>query len=115
MFSGLLCNSYRESFGMLKQPKRESNSSQSMCEVKRAWSCNSTHGNVFIESCSVPSHLTFSYRVAQSVQCLTTDWTTGDRSPAEVKDFCSSFSVQTSSEAHLAFYPVGKGGPFPWG
>jgi hypothetical protein len=40
--------------------------------------------------------------VAQSVQCLTTDWTTGVRSLAETKEFSSSLFVQTSSEA----YPV---------
>jgi hypothetical protein len=37
--------------------------------------------------------------VAQSAQCLTTDWTTGVRSLAETKEFSSS---QTSFEA----YPV---------
>jgi hypothetical protein len=34
------------------------------------------------------------------------------RSPAEAKDFSSNLCVQTSSEAHLASYPVGTGGLF---
>jgi hypothetical protein len=38
--------------------------------------------------------------------CLTTDWTTGVRSPTEGNGFSSSLCVQTSSEAHPAFYPV---------
>jgi hypothetical protein len=47
--------------------------------------------------------------VAQSVQCLTTDRTIGDRSPAEEKDLSSSICVQTSSGPHPASYPVGTG------
>jgi hypothetical protein len=39
--------------------------------------------------------------VTQSLYCLATDWT------AETKDFSSSLFVQTSSEAHPAFYAVG--------
>jgi hypothetical protein len=50
--------------------------------------------------------------VAPTVYCLTTDWTTRVRSPAEAKDSLSSLFVQTSSEAHPAFCPVGAGGPF---
>jgi hypothetical protein len=38
--------------------------------------------------------------VAQSVQCLTTDWTTGVRSPTEAEDFSSSLCFQTGSGAH---------------
>jgi hypothetical protein len=49
--------------------------------------------------------------VAQSVQCLTTDWTTGVRSPAETEDSSSCLCVQTSSEAHRASYPMGIIGP----
>jgi hypothetical protein len=52
--------------------------------------------------------------VAQSVLCLTKDWTTGVRSPTETEDFC----VQTGSGAHPASYPMGTGGgggPFPGG
>jgi hypothetical protein len=49
--------------------------------------------------------------VAQSVQCLTTEWTTGVRSPSETKDLSFSFFVQ----AHPASYSVGNGGPFPGG
>jgi hypothetical protein len=36
-------------------------------------------------------------------------------SPAEAKDFSSSRCVQTSSEAHPDFYPMGTWGPFPKG
>jgi hypothetical protein len=54
----------------------------------------------------------YSAGTAQSVQCLTTDWTTGIRSPAEAKDFSSSFWVQTSSETLPASYRMGTGGPF---
>jgi hypothetical protein len=53
--------------------------------------------------------------VAQSVWCLTTDWTTGAWTPAEAKDFSSSLCVQTISGAHPASYPMGIGGPFPGG
>jgi hypothetical protein len=45
---------------------------------------------------------------AQSVQCLTTGWKTGVRSPAE--DFSSSFYVQTGSGAHPASCTMGTGG-----
>jgi hypothetical protein len=37
----------------------------------------------------------------------------GIRFPAEAKDFSFSFCVQTSSEAHRAFYPLSTRGPFP--
>jgi hypothetical protein len=50
--------------------------------------------------------------VAQSVQCPTTDWTTGVRFLTEAKDFSSSLCVQTSSEAHPACCTMGTGGPF---
>jgi hypothetical protein len=53
--------------------------------------------------------------VAQSVQCLTTDWTTGVRSRTEAEDFSSSLCVQTGSGAHPASYPVGTGGSFSGG
>jgi hypothetical protein len=36
----------------------------------------------------------------------------GVRSPAEAKDFSSCLYVQTSSDAHLASYTMGNGGPF---
>jgi hypothetical protein len=51
------------------------------------------------------------YNNARSVHCLTTEWTTGFRSPAEAKNFSSSFCVQTSSEAHPASYPMSTEGP----
>jgi hypothetical protein len=47
--------------------------------------------------------------VPQSVWCTTADWMTGVQSLAEAKDFSSSLCVQTSSEAHPAYYPVGMG------
>jgi hypothetical protein len=50
--------------------------------------------------------------VAQSVQCLTTYWGTGVRSPTEAKDLPSNLCVQTSSEAHPASCTMGTGGPF---
>jgi hypothetical protein len=53
--------------------------------------------------------------VAQSVQCLTTDWTAGVRSPTEAEDFPSNLCVQTGSGAHPASYTMGTGGSFPWG
>jgi hypothetical protein len=51
--------------------------------------------------------------VAQSVLCVTTDWTNGVRSPSEAKDFSSSLSTQTGSEAHPASCPMGTVCPFP--
>jgi hypothetical protein len=53
--------------------------------------------------------------VGKSAVCLTTDWTTGVRSPTEAEDFSSSLCVQTGSEARPASYPMGTGGPFPGG
>jgi hypothetical protein len=54
-------------------------------------------------------------RVAQSVQCLATDWTTG-RSRFDPrqrrKDFSSSLCVQTRSGAHPASCTMGTGDPF---
>jgi hypothetical protein len=54
-------------------------------------------------------------RVAQAVQCLTTDWTAGVRSPTEAEDFSSNLCVQTGSGAHPASCTVGTGGSFPEG
>jgi hypothetical protein len=52
--------------------------------------------------------------VAQSVYCLTIDWTTGVQSLAEAKYFFFSLCVQTISEIHPVSYPLGTwGGPFP--
>jgi hypothetical protein len=53
--------------------------------------------------------------VTQAVKCLTTDWTTGVRSPTEVEDFSSSLCVQTGSGAYPASCTMGTGGPFPGG
>jgi hypothetical protein len=46
---------------------------------------------------------------------LTTDWTTGIRSPAEANDFSSSLCVQTSTEAHPASCTIFSVAPFPGG
>jgi hypothetical protein len=46
---------------------------------------------------------------------VTTDWTTGVRSPAEAKDFSSGLCVQTSSENHSASYPRDMGESFSRG
>jgi hypothetical protein len=54
-------------------------------------------------------------RVAQSVQCLTTDWTYGVRSRTEAEDFSFALCVQTGSGVHPAYYTVGSGGSFPGG
>jgi hypothetical protein len=40
--------------------------------------------------------------VAQSVQCLNTDWTTGVRFPAGAEDFSYTLCIQTSFGAHPA-------------
>jgi hypothetical protein len=53
--------------------------------------------------------------VAQSVQCLTTDWADGVRSPTEAEDFPSTLCVQTGSGAHPASCTVGTGGSYPRG
>jgi hypothetical protein len=54
--------------------------------------------------------------VAQSVQCLATDWKTG-RSKFDPqqrrKDFSSSLCVQTVSRVHPVSCTTGTGGPFP--
>jgi hypothetical protein len=54
-------------------------------------------------------------RVAQSVQCLITDWMAGVRSPTEEEEFSSTPCVQTGSGAHPASCTVGTGGSFPGG
>jgi hypothetical protein len=54
-------------------------------------------------------------RVAQSVQCLTTDWTAGVLSPTEAEDFSSNLCVQTGSGAHPTSYTMGTVGLFPRG
>jgi hypothetical protein len=57
-------------------------------------------------------------RVAQSVQCLATGWTTGRArfDPRQKwRNFSSSLCVQTGSEAHPASCTMDTGGSFPWG
>jgi hypothetical protein len=49
-------------------------------------------------------------RVAESVRCLTADWTAGVRSPTEAGDFSFNLCVQTGSGAHLPSYTVRTGG-----
>jgi hypothetical protein len=56
--------------------------------------------------------------VAQSVQCLTTDWTSGQSRfdlQQRQEDFSFSLCVQTVSGVHPASCPLGTEGPFPWG
>jgi hypothetical protein len=60
----------------------------------------------------VITHLLMQY---QSVQCLTTDWTTGVRSLTEAKYFSSSLRVQTDPEAHPASYPFWYRRSYPQG
>jgi hypothetical protein len=47
--------------------------------------------------------------LAESEKCLTRDWTTAVRYPAEATDFASSLCVQTSTETHTASYPMNTG------
>jgi hypothetical protein len=54
-------------------------------------------------------------RVAQSVQCLTTDWTAEVRFPTEAEDFSSNLCVQTGSQGHPPSYTMATGGSFPGG
>jgi hypothetical protein len=73
---------------------------------------------MFTDGCSVCRFnlkLILGFRVAQSVQCLTTDWTTERwvRSLTEAEDFSSNVCVETCSEAHPASYPMGTRAPFP--
>jgi hypothetical protein len=49
--------------------------------------------------------------VAQSAQCLTTNWTTRIRSPAEATNFPLA-PVSRPDEAHPASFPMGTGGSF---
>jgi hypothetical protein len=63
--------------------------------------------------CTVPC--VYAAGVAQSVQCLTTDWTIGVLPPTEAEDFSSSLCVQTGYGAHPASCTMGTGGPFPGG
>jgi hypothetical protein len=80
------------------------------------------HGTLKVKRLDIPSDKMAFYSVlltlpelavTGTVWCLTTDWTTGIRSPAEANDLSSSLCVQTGSEAHPASCPVGTGGPFP--
>jgi hypothetical protein len=61
-----------------------------------------------------PLH-TLKSRVAQSVQCLTTDRTAGVRPPTEAEDYSSTLCVQSGSGAHPASCTMGAGGSFPGG
>jgi len=73
------------------------------CEaLSEIWKC---HANVW------SSFRNMGAGIAQSVQCLTTDCTTGVWSSVEAF-FFSSVCVQTISEAHPASYPVGTRCPF---
>jgi hypothetical protein len=52
---------------------------------------------------------------AQSLQCMTTDWTSGVLSSAEANDSSSILCDHTSSEAHPAPFQMGIGGHFSEG
>jgi hypothetical protein len=54
-------------------------------------------------------------RVAQSIQCLTTDWTSGVRSSTEAEDFSSNLCVHTGSGDHPASCTMGTGDSFRGG
>jgi hypothetical protein len=80
---------------------------------------HATRRTSFLYSCKSLTHYinfrkylrSFRAGVVRSVQCLTTDWTTG-RSRF---DFSSSLCVQNGSGAHSASCPLGTGGPSPGG
>jgi hypothetical protein len=56
--------------------------------------------------------LPYESELAQTVQCLTMDWTTGIQFPKEAENFSSSLCIQTDSGAHPAFCMMGMRGPF---
>jgi hypothetical protein len=63
---------------------------------------------------------TILFRSRGSSVSIVSDYGLGDRAievqtPREAKDFSSSLCVETSSEAHPTFCPVGIGDPFPGG
>jgi hypothetical protein len=64
---------------------------------------------------SILSSLDLWAGVARSVQCLTTDWTAGVRSPTEAEYLSSNLCVQTGSGAHPACCTVGIGGSLSGG
>jgi hypothetical protein len=82
------------------------------CCACKACLCTRFSVSEFGVSCSL---LLLLSRVAQSVYCLTMDWTAGVRSPTGAEDFSSNFCIQTGSGAHPASYTVGTGGSFPGG
>jgi hypothetical protein len=69
----------------------------------------------FIIACNVLSYHLYLQSSGSSVSIVShyrlVDWVTEVQSPAEAKDFSSSFCVQTSSEANPAPYPTGTGVP----
>jgi hypothetical protein len=83
------------------------------CHSMSVW--NTLHQNV---TCHILPVVFFSRGagVAQSVQCLTMDWTTG-RSGFNPRQgqriFSSNLCVKTGSEAHPASCTMGIRGPFP--
>jgi hypothetical protein len=50
------------------------------------------------------------FGLPQSVQCLTTDWTAGVRSPTQAEEFSSTLCVRTGSGAHPASCTMCTGG-----
>jgi hypothetical protein len=69
---------------------------------------------MFAETLANSQHRRGSSPKAEVLHCcqsvyLTTDWTTGIRSPAEAKDFSSNLCVQITFEAHPASCTMGTG------
>jgi hypothetical protein len=65
-------------------------------------------GNFWVRSRGTSVSLVSDYRLGKQA--------TGFQSPVEAKNyFLQPLVVQTSSEAHLATYPMGTEGPFPAG
>jgi hypothetical protein len=65
------------------------------------------HAGQQFEQFMWPFFITLGTGAAQSLQWLTTDWTTGVRSPTEAQNLSSSPCVQTGSGAHPASCTMG--------
>jgi hypothetical protein len=77
--------------------------------------CSERYSNICFFHLSDILHHSVQEPVPQSVQCLTTDWTTGVPSPTEAEGFSSNFCFQTGSGAHPTSCTMGTGGSFPGG
>jgi hypothetical protein len=87
-------------------------SNENKCQRLKKSEGNNQNGYGKISRYSTPSHSTLKlkHRTHKAVWCLTTDWTTGVRSPTEEEDFSSSLCVQTGSGAHPASCSISTGG-----